>query len=79
AMLHLIEDAASEPAQYGALAARLAMRLAAGEAIFAHLPARFDTTRFPDAMQHVCTEGALVASGLLWRDRACPGGVQGEL
>ncbi|CAM2159961.1 glutamine amidotransferase-related protein [Paraburkholderia tropica] len=78
-MLHLIEDAASEPAQYGALAARLAMRLAAGEAIFAHLPARFDTARFPDAMQHVCTEGALVASGLLWRDRACPGGVQGEL
>lgn len=78
-MLHLIEDAASEPAQYGALAARLAMRLAADEATFAHLPARFDTARFPDAMQHVCTEGALVASGLLWRDRACPGGVQGEL
>ncbi|WP_310633193.1 glutamine amidotransferase-related protein [Paraburkholderia sp.] len=88
-MLHLIEDAASEPAQYGALAARLATQLAERltaregspprEVRFAHLPARFDTARFPDAVQHVCTQGARVASGWLWRDRARPGGVQGEL
>lgn len=65
-MLHLVEDDADTPAHYGAQAAILADALGA---TLQHLAARFDEDRFPDAVQHVTRDGALVPSGLIWSER----------
>lgn len=65
-MLYLVEDAAPEPAHYGALAALLAATL---DSELIDAGARFDEQRFADAHQHVTGDGRLVASGLLWRTR----------
>ncbi len=65
-MLDLVLDDADTPAQYGALAARLAHALGLP---MRHLPAHFDTARHADAVQHVSVAGALLPSGLLWADR----------
>jgi len=64
--LTVVEHDASEPALYGAMAAIAAQ--ARGAALL-HLPATFDTRRHADAVQHVAAAGALVASGLVWRER----------
>jgi len=65
-MLHLVEDDADTPAHYGAQAAILAEAIGA---TLLHLAARFDEGRFPDAIQHVTVDGALVPSGLVWSER----------
>jgi CTP synthase len=65
-MLHLVEDDADTPAHYGAQAAILAQAIGA---TLLHLAARFDEGRFPDAIQHVTVDGALVPSGLVWSER----------
>ncbi|MEK6345854.1 MAG: gamma-glutamyl-gamma-aminobutyrate hydrolase family protein [Burkholderia sp.] len=65
-MLDLVLDDAATPAQYGALATRLAHALGLP---LQHLPARFDTARHADAQQHVGVAGTLLPSGLLWADR----------
>jgi CTP synthase len=65
-MLYLVEDAAPEPAQYGALAALLAATV---DCELIDAGARFDERRFADAHQHVTADGRLVASGLVWRTR----------
>ncbi|MBU9366040.1 CTP synthase [Burkholderia multivorans] len=66
-MLYFVEDAAREPARFGALAALFADLSGAG---LMHGEASFDERRFPDACQHVTTDGRLVASGLVFRARA---------
>lgn len=65
-MLHLLEDDADTPAHYGAQGAILAEAIGAR---LLHLAARFDEDRFPDAVQHVTVDGALVPSGLVWSER----------
>ncbi|HYS62255.1 MAG TPA: hypothetical protein VEN30_00325, partial [Paraburkholderia sp.] len=65
-MLYLVEDDADTPAHYGAQAAILADAVGA---TLQHLTARFDENRFPDAVQHVTADGALVPSGLIWSER----------
>ncbi|MBS0532721.1 MAG: gamma-glutamyl-gamma-aminobutyrate hydrolase family protein [Proteobacteria bacterium] len=64
--LIIVEHNQSPPALYGAAAAIVAR--ARGAAAM-HLPARFDPAAL-EACQHVTGEGALVASGLIWFDRA---------
>lgn len=64
--LILVEHNQAPPALYGAAAAIVAR--ARGAAAM-HLPARFDATAL-EACQHVTEDGALVASGLVWFDRA---------
>jgi CTP synthase len=65
-MLYLLEDESFTPADYGARAALLARSLGA---TLLHLPAGFDVRRYPDAVQHVTHDGALVPSGLVWAER----------
>jgi CTP synthase len=62
----IVEHDTAEPALYGAMAAVVARERGAK---LAHLPALFDTRLYPDAVQHVAAEGALVPSGLLWIER----------
>ncbi|MBH0237623.1 glutamine amidotransferase-related protein [Methylobrevis albus] len=64
--LILISHDRPEPALYGAIAGAAAMRLGAR---LMHLPARFDTARYADAVQHVTAGGTLVPSGLVWGER----------
>ena len=64
--LIIVEHNQSPPALYGAAAAIVAR--ARGAAAM-HLPARFDPAAL-EACQHVTGDGALVASGLVWFDRA---------
>lgn len=65
-MLHLLEDDADTPAHCGAQGAILAEAIGAS---LLHLATRFDEGRFPDAVQHVTVDGALVPSGLVWSER----------
>src|ERR1700761_103635 len=65
-MLHLLEDDADTPAHCGAQGAILAEAIGAR---LLHLATRFDEGRFPDAVQHVTVDGALVPSGLVWSER----------
>lgn len=62
----VVEHHTGEPALYAGMAALVAREKGA---VLAHLPARFDTGLYADAVQHVAAEGALVPSGLLWIER----------
>jgi CTP synthase len=64
--LILVEHDTPEPALYGAMAAIVAHQR---QAAVAHLPAEFAMQKYPDAVQHVTADGALVASGLVWIER----------
>lgn len=65
-MLTLIEHDVDAPALFGAAAAAHVAR--AGGTLM-HLPARFDTARHPDAVQHPLAAGGLEPSGLIWFER----------
>jgi CTP synthase len=75
-MIELVVDDSDLPAHYGVQAARLAHALGVP---LRHLPAQFDERRYPDAVQHVTANGALVPSGLLWADRLCVQGIGAAL
>lgn len=64
--LVLVAHETDVPALYGAAAAAVAVRR---QARMMHLPARFDTQRHADAVQHVLACGALGPSGLIWYER----------
>jgi CTP synthase len=62
----IVEDDASEPALFGAMAAVVAR---GRRAPIMQLSASLQRFRDPDAVQHVAEASALVASGLLWHER----------
>jgi CTP synthase len=62
----IVEDDASEPALFGAMAAVVAR---SRHAPILQLSASLQRFRDPDAVQHVAEASALVASGLLWHER----------
>ena len=64
--LTIVEHNQPRPALYGALAAIVAQVRGASAM---HLPASFDAA-YKEAVQHVTADGALVASGLVWFERA---------
>lgn len=62
----LVRHDTPHPALFGAAAALVAA--AEGGRVF-WPEARFDLARYPDAVQHVARDGALIPSGLIWADR----------
>ncbi|WP_296261398.1 MULTISPECIES: glutamine amidotransferase-related protein [unclassified Pseudomonas] len=65
--LTLVSHSPCSPALYGALAACVAQ---AEDALLMHLAAAFHPARGADQVQMVAAQGALVASGLVWYERA---------
>jgi len=70
-MLHVIQDARTAPAHFGAIAALFARVLQARglPAAVMHLPSLWDLFDYPEAVQHVATSGTLLPSGLVWSER----------
>ena len=66
ARIIVVRQETDHPALFGAAAALVAAQ--AGGQVF-WPDAVFDVDRYPDAVQHVAAEGALIPSGLIWADR----------